>query len=199
MIDVEKLNNTILNLESEVENIRGISRIVGELDRLNNEVGVNHRSAEDALTKLSKAREDLLSAISVYGDSLSNIKEIIVENDKSFDCKIQEIKEENFTFNRELLKSYKNMEHELLTQVQEIRNESKKLYLEFEDILQSKLERNKSDIEVEIRNSSNRIINVSEASMKLNNEELNKRLEKQNVFLFVLIGLAVVGIVLKFV
>ena len=199
MIDVEKLNNTILNLESEVENIRGISRIVGELDRLNNEVGVNHRSAEDALTKLSKAREDLLSAISVYGDSLSNIKEIIVENDKSFDGKIQEIKEENFTFNRELLKSYKNMEHELLTQVQEIRNESKKLYLEFEDILQSKLERNKSDIEVEIRNSSNRIINVSEASMKLNNEELNKRLEKQNVFLFVLIGLAVVGIVLKFV
>lgn len=199
MIDVEKLNNTILNLENEVENIRGISRIVGELDRLNNEVGVNHRSAEDALTKLSKAREDLLSAISVYGDSLTNIKEIIVENDKSFDGKIQEIKEENFTFNRELLKSYKNMEHELLTQVQEIRNESKKLYLELEDILQSKLERNKSDIQVEIRNSASKIIKITDDSMKLYNDETNKKLEKQNVFLFILIGLALVSIVLKFV
>lgn len=199
MIDVEKLNNTILSLESEVENIRGISKIVGELDRLNNEVGVNHRSSEDALTKLSKAREDLLSAISVYGDSLSNIKEIIIENDKTFDSKIQEIKEENYSFNRELLKSYKSMENELLTQVQGIRNESKKLYLEFEDILQSKLERNKSDIQVEIRNSVSKIIKITDDSMKLYSNETNKKLEKQSVFLFILIGLALASIVLKFV
>lgn len=199
MIDVEKLNDTILNLESEVENIKGISRIVGELDRLNNEVGVNHKSAEDAVIKLSRAREDLLSAISVYGDSLSNIKEIIVENDKTFDSKIQEIKEENYSFNRELLKSYKNMENELLTQIQEIRNESKKLYLELEDILQSKLERIKSDLEVEMRRNSSKVIKSNEDTMKIYYEETNKKLEKQNVFLFILMGLSIIAIVLKFV
>lgn len=199
MIDVEKLNTTILDLESEVENIRGISRIVGELDRLNNEVGFNQKSAEEALTKMINARDDLLTAISVYGDSLSNIKEVIIENDKSFDSRIQEIKDENYSFNRELLKSYKDMENQLLTQVQKIRNESKKLYLEFEDILSSKLDRHKSDIEVEIRNSGSKIIKFTEDAMESHNDEMNKKLEKQNVFLFILIGLALISIVLKFV
>lgn len=148
---------------------------------------------------LLKSRDDLLTAISVYGDSLSNIKEVIIDNDKSFDSRIQEIKEENYSFNRELLKSYKDMENQLLTQVQKIRNESKKLYLEFEDILSSKLDRHKSDIEVEIRNSGSKVIRFTEDAMESHNDEMSKKLEKLNVFLFILIGLALISIVLKFV
>ena len=50
------------------------------------------------------------------------------------------------------------MENDLLTQLQNIRNENKKLYLEFDEILSSKLDRNKSDIQVEIRNNSNEVL-----------------------------------------
>lgn len=210
MIDISKLNDTILDLENEVENIKSISKIVGELDRLNNEVNINRKSSEDALSKLSEARDDLLKAIGVYEDSLINIKETIIENDKSIDGRIHEMKDENYSFNRELIKSYKDMENQLLTQVQEIRNESKKLYLEFEDILSSKLDRNKSDIQVEVRNKVGEVMKFVDSIMiskfkslddKMDNDSIliNKKIEKQNILIFVLMALVIINIIIKFI
>ena len=210
MVDVKKLNSTIESLEDEVENIRKISRIVSDLEKLNNDVLTNNESSKDAISKIELIKEDLSTTISTYESFIEDAKRALEEINGTIDSRVSEIQKENLDFNKQLADSYKEMENDLLTQLQNIRNENKKLYLEFDEILSSKLDRNKSDIQVEIRNNSNEVITDIEIKMdskilELENkireysDELNKKAESQRKFLIILTVLSIINIILKFI
>lgn len=210
MVDVKKLNSTIESLEDEVENIRKISRIVSDLEKLNNDVLTNNESSKDAISKIELIKEDLSTTISTYESFIEDAKRALEEINGTIDSRVSEIQKENLDFNKQLADSYKEMENDLLTQLQNIRNENKKLYLEFDEILSSKLDRNKSDIQVEIRNNSNEVITDIEIKMdskilelenkiKEYSDELNKKAESQRKFLIILTVLSIINIILKFI
>lgn len=210
MVDVKKLNSTIESLEDEVENIRKISRIVSDLEKLNNDVLTNNESSKDAISKIELIKEDLSTTISTYESFIEDAKRALEEINGTIDSRVSEIQKENLDFNKQLADSYKEMENDLLTQLQNIKNENKKLYLEFDEILSSKLDRNKSDIQVEIRNNSNEVITDIEIKMdskilelenkiKEYSDELNKKAESQRKFLIILTVLSIINIILKFI
>ncbi len=210
MIDAKKLNDTIISLEDEVENIKKISSIAKDLERISNKAESNQNLYGELLDKSRDTRDGQIKTIARYEQLLNDLKNTIGEENKNFNLKIQEVKEENDSFNKALNKSYCDMENILLTQIQETRNESKRLYLEFEDILGSKLDRTKSDIQVEIREDISKIkddneaivtskINEIKSEVKIYNEEINRKINRSNILLIALIVLSSINIVIRFI
>ncbi len=174
MIDARELNNAIECLESEVQNIKKLSKIIDNIEKLNKDVSLNNESYKDAIERIRK------------------------------------IKNENISFNKELISSYNELENELLTQLQNIRNENKKSHLEFDEILSSRLDRNKSDIQITMHKNNNKVIDdiedkVSSKILELNNnikvynDDLNKKIAKQNKLMIVLIVMFLLNIGLRFI
>jgi DNA repair ATPase RecN len=174
MVDAKKLNDTIEELENEVENIKSISKLVEDIEKVSKDILINKESYDDIVNNLEISKNNL--------NELSN----------SLNVNIQKIQEENMSFNKKMSKNYGELENQLLTQLQGVRIESKKLSLEIDDSLKSRLDKNKSDIELEIRN------NIEEISTQLENENLNKKLKKQDTLLYLVIIFGLINLFLNF-
>jgi hypothetical protein len=113
---------------------------------------------------------------------------------------IKKIQEENISFNKDLSIMYKQLENELISTIHSIDTENKKMYLGFEEIAASKLEKNKSDIQLELRNTSNLLSTDIEQVVKNKTEELkadiNIKIEKINKRLNIQMGIFTVMFIL---
>ena len=169
MVDVEKLNDTIEELENGVENIKKITNLIVEIDKVSDDILINNEAYETVVNDLklsNKKLEDISSTI---------------------DVRILEMQNENMSFNKKMAKKYNLMEDELLNELQAVKIESKRLYLEVIEVLKLKLDKNKLGIEEEVRN------NVEKISTQLKNENLDKKLKKQDILLYVAITIGIIN------
>jgi intracellular sulfur oxidation DsrE/DsrF family protein len=173
MVDAEKLNDTIEELENEVENIKNISQLVKDIEDVSIKILINNEAYENIVNDLEISK--------------NNLKDI---ND-TLEVNIQKIQDENMSFNKKISKNYSELENQLLTQLQGVKIETKKLYLEIDESLKSRLDKNKSDIELEIRN------NTEEISTQLKNENLDKKLKKHEILLYAAIGIGLINLFVK--
>ncbi|NBI06105.1 hypothetical protein [Senegalia massiliensis] len=191
MVDVSKLNKNIESLEEEVTNIKKISDIIRKLDKLNNDIAIKNESYRKLINTIKDLNKDINSSIDKNNQYLSNIK-----------ASIKEINDNNIEFNKELSNLYKGMESDLLSHLQEVKSENKKLYLEFESILNSKVERSSSDTKVEIRNKTDKVINIINGIREENKsyqQEVNKKLKTNEIISIALLVLLIISIIMQFI
>ena len=134
---------------------------------------------DDAVEKLEQQSRDLEEFVRVYKliSSLKTDIELskakIIEHSNSFDEiaeKIQKALDKHF-------ESLLNMENKLLKKVRELYDDNKKYQKELDDTINSKLEKNKSDIEVSVRNEGTQIQRAFETSLKSNFGEMRQELD----------------------
>jgi len=169
MVDVEKLNDTIEELENGVENIKKITNLIVEIDKVSDDILINNEAYETVVNDLKSSKnklEDISSTV---------------------DGRLIEMQNENMSFNKKMAKKYNLMEDELLNELQAVKIESKRLYLEVIKVLKLKLDKNKLDIEEEVRS------NVEKISTQLKNENLDKKLKKQDILLYAAITIVIIN------
>ena len=167
MVDVKKLNSTIKNLENEVDNIRNISEIVSSLEKLNEELSITKKAYKITTNEIKNIKNGMVNAIKTNETFVNEAKEALSIIDKTIDNRVSNIQEENLEFHSELTKDYKKLENDLLSHIQSIRAENNKHYLEVDDMIASKLDGNKSDIRLEIRDNSTEIISEIDNNIEI--------------------------------
>jgi len=169
MVDVEKLNDTIEELENGVENIKKITNLIVEIDKVSDDILINNEAYETVVNDLKSSKKKL--------EDISS----------TVDGRLIEMQNENMSFNKKMAKKYNLMEDELLNELQAVKIESKRLYLEVIKVLKLKLDKNKLDIEEEVRS------NVEKISTQLKNENLDKKLKKQDILLYAAITIIIIN------
>jgi len=169
MVDVEKLNDTIEELENGVENIKKITNLIVEIDKVSDDILINNEAYETVVNDLKSSKKKL--------EDISS----------TVDGRLIEMQNENMSFNKKMAKKYNLMEDELLNELQAVKIESKRLYLEVIKVLKLKLDKNKLDIEEEVRS------NVEKISTQLKNENLDKKLKKQDILLYAAITIVIIN------
>lgn len=203
MIDANKLNETINELEKQTVNIKSIAETHRVLEGILAEFKNNKELHKQSVGELAAMESKLKDTLSTFDNYLKSLQTLIKNIDDGLTDRVKEIKTDNEVFNKKLMDNYIKLENDFFTQIQALSTENKKMYLELENILSSKLERNKSDIEVEIRNQSNetqksveKVIEnkfiTMERELKSTIEALDKKLKTQQL---ILIGALVVGVV----
>lgn len=205
MVDVKKLDSAIESLEYEIDNIKNLSKIVTDIAILNEDVSANNKSSNDVIEELMIIKKELSDTIGTYERFIEDVKQGLERINNTLDSRVFEIQKDNIEFNKSLENSYKEIENDLLTKLQNIRSENKKMYLEFDDLLSSKLDKNKSDIQIEIRNNSKEIIEIIEVKInsrvvELENniikyyDEVSKKAENNKKLLLLLTVIAVINV-----
>ena len=139
----------------------------------------NLEKLDDAVEKLEQQSRDLEEFVRVY-KLISSLKEDIelsqakiIEHSNSFDEIAEKIQNVLDKHSESLL----NMENKLLKKVRELYDDNKKYQKELDDTINSKLEKNKSDIEVAVRNEGTQIQRAFETSLKSNFGEMKQELD----------------------
>lgn len=196
MIDVDRLNNTINELEEQSRNIKSASEVYRELAEVAGEIAATSNQQEDMITKIEKLNEVFSSLKDKNEETLKSISDL--EN---------HIKEE-----------MRNVNAELISGVKMIASENNKLYLEMQQYIDSKNELLKSDIKIELRNLNDRftkdlsehtdflkenfnnmrvILDSINASIAENDKKVEKKFNIVFGLIVVSIIVGVVGIVMK--
>ena len=135
----------------------------------------NLEKLDDAVEKLEQQSRDLEEFVRVY-KLISSLKADIelsqtkiLENNNSFNELAEKIQNVLDKHSESLL----NMENKLLKKVRELYDDNKKYQKELDDTINSKLEKNKSDIEVTVRNEGAQIQRAFETSLKSNFTEMS--------------------------
>ena len=133
------------------------------------------KKLDNTIEQLERQSRDLEEFARIYKliSSLKSDIELsqakIVENNNSFSelaDKIQKVL-------GEYSESLESMENKLLEKVRELYDDNKKYQKELDDTINSKLEKNKSDIEVTVRNEGAQIQRAFETSLKSNFTEMS--------------------------
>ncbi len=149
MIDVDKLNNSISDLEKQSAKLKSIMEVYDKVNKLT-----------DRVTESNDLQKIGIKEITTIGDELGTTAE--KANNQALEL---------IAIGNKITKDFKVFENDFLRDVQKIQSENTKLHIEIQDILTSKLDRYKSDIEVEIRR------NVADAKTEIT-RELSKGLEE---------------------
>lgn len=135
MINVDKLNETINDLEEQSKNIKSVSEFYGELAKVAEEVAVTSSKQQDAAESFIQLESSLLQLRDDNKNSLEGIENL----------------------KKQINKDIENANLELLNGVRLISTENSKLYLEIQKYIDSKNELLKSDFKLELRNLEERI------------------------------------------
>lgn len=210
MIDAMNLDKTINEFEKEVDNIKNISNIVTTLNKVAEEVVSNKQEFKDMTDNLHNVKQELLDKIKTYDKLIDDTMKLLDQVNKTIDSRIKDIQDENMTFNKKIGLDYQNIENDLLSHIQSIRNESNKLLLEYQEVIDGKLDRNKSDLIIQIRDNSKEIIDYINKSINQksesiltqinnNNEAVKKKLKVQKILLIVIMIIGIANIGMKFI
>lgn len=139
----------------------------------------NLEKLDDAVEKLEQQSRDLEEFVRVY-KLISSLKADIelsqtkiLENNNSFNELAEKIQNVLDKHSESLL----SMENKLLKKVRELYDDNKKYQKELDDTINSKLEKNKSDIEVAVRNEGTQIQRAFETSLKSHFGEMKQELD----------------------
>lgn len=159
---------------------------------------------DDTVEKLEQQSRDLEEFVRVF-TLISSLKADIelsrakiLENNNSFNELAEKIQNVLDKYSESLL----DMENKLLKKVRELYDDNKKYQKELDDTINSKLEKNKSDIEVAVRSEGTQIQRAFETSLKSNfgemRQELNGKFEEHSKYVrrntAILIALIVIQI-----
>ena len=139
----------------------------------------NLEKLDKAVEQLERQSKDLEEFVRIYKliSSLKSEIELsqtkIAENNHKF----TELAKEIQTVLAGQSQSLSNMEEKLLAKVRELYDDNKKYQKELDDTINSKLEKNKSDIEVSVRNEGTQIQRAFETSLKSNFGEMRQELD----------------------
>lgn len=168
---------------------------------------------DNAIKELEEQSNDLKEFNKVYSeigklksDISENLRLLKEKNDdfESLSKRIQERLEES-------KKQLENLESELIKKIQELYQDNKNFQKELDSSINSRLEKNKSDIQVEIRNEGTQIQRAFENALISNFNNMESKLKEQftgqskqintlKILLFVVIVIVVglaVGLFLK--
>ncbi|MBX4268505.1 hypothetical protein [Clostridium estertheticum] len=159
MIDVDRLNNTIEELEERSKEMKTASEYYNQLIEISGEVAAT-----------SNSQKNIYEIIEGTSKQLTDIKE---EN-------VQLIKKLNNS-NEKITNDVKKLEDEILKNVQALSSENNKLYSDFQQFLNSKLDLFKSDVQLEIRETSSRLENYMEKDFKKIEQQAKNDLEQNKV------------------
>lgn len=210
MIDVNNLDKTINEFEKEVDNIKNISSIVTNLNKVAKEVVSNKQDFKDITDNLHNVKQELLDKIKTYDKLIDDTMGLLEQVNKTIDSRIKNIQDENLSFNKKLGLDYQNIENDLLSHIQDIRKESNKLLLDYQEVIDGKLDRNKSDLVVQMRDNSKEIIedinkSINQKSesiltqMSKNSEAVKKKLKVQNILLIIIMIIGIANVAVKFI
>ncbi len=171
-----------------------------DLEKLDNAINELHNQSSN-LVEFNKVYAEIGKLKKDISDNLISLE----QNNSTLSSIIQEIKkhlEESF-------KQLEKLESVLNTRIKEIYEDNKKFQKELDSSIFSRLEKHKSDIQLEIRDEGKQIQKVFEFTLtssinllttKINDrfEEQKKRYKKQNVLILVLIFLVLVSIGMYF-
>lgn len=122
-MDAVRLNNTITEIENEAKKLK---------------------STVEIYTEFKKTLEEVSAGIEMYENVESDINKVKVD--------IEESLKRQFDFLDNLDKRVGDIKSGIGEQLELLRQENKNLYKDLEDSMSSKLEKHKSDIQVDIRN-----------------------------------------------
>ena len=134
MIDVDRLNNTITELEEQSKKMKTASEYYEQLMEISEEVAATSNSQKDINIRIGGTVEQLTTLKDENKQLIKGVK----------------------TSNEKVTNDVKNLEDEILKNVQALSSENNKLYSDFQKFLNSKLELFKSDVQLEIRGTVSR-------------------------------------------
>lgn len=166
MIDSEKLNHTIIKFEDEVKELKNVNEMYSKIKDLSDEIKTESGLYRNLFKKLNQMADEVEINLERGNESLAKVHELhnLMRSDFSEDI-------EHITIN-------------LNNEIDGIKKENKKHFLEFEQLLSSKLDRIKSDMELEVRNGNLQITQVLDNKLERKflslEKELKERLQEQN-------------------
>lgn len=161
MIDVDRLNNTITELEEQSEKMKTASEYYKQLMEISVEVAATSNSQKDINESIESTIKELV-----------NLKE---EN--------RGIIEGFENSSKKITKDIEKLEDEILKNVQALSSDNNKLYSDFQQFLNSKLELFKSDVQLEIRGTADRLQSSLEKNLKKIEEQANSNLNENKLAL----------------
>ncbi|AHM63231.1 hypothetical protein D770_24930 [Flammeovirgaceae bacterium 311] len=173
-MDLEKLDNTILELEQNSRELKDFVKVYSEISILKNDLLNNAVQLQESNKALGKVDKELTATLESYTKQLNKIDQLLEK-------RIDELYKDNKGFQKEL-----------------------------DQLIISKLEKHKSDIEVSVRNEGTQIqratenaltskFNSLDAQLKENFREQAKKLKYLETLLYAAIALGIGAIVLRFV
>ncbi|MGQ9855277.1 MAG: hypothetical protein ACUVQF_00920 [Fervidobacterium sp.] len=78
-VDIDKINNTIKELEKEAENIKKISKIISDIERLDKEIKITKDMYSQALDNLNEIGKQLNKLVNKNYELLNEIRLEIAE------------------------------------------------------------------------------------------------------------------------
>jgi len=174
-MDLEKLDNTIKELEEQSNNLKEFNKVYSEIGKLKQEIASN--------LKLLKENNESFGSIS------TEIKAGLVNSEKQLD----------------------KIENGIAKKIQELYNDSKAFQKELDSTIVTRLEKHKSDIQIDLRNEGTQIqrafentlnsnFNAMESKLGVHFANQNKQLSLLKILAFVSIGIGIglaVGLYLK--
>ncbi len=172
-----------------------------DLEKLDNVIKELHNQSNN-LVEFNKVYSEIGK---LKKDIYDNIV-LLEQNNSTLSSVSQEIK----TRLEESYKQIEKLESVLLMRIKEIYDDNKNFQKELDSSIFSRLEKHKSDIQLEIRDEGKQMQRVLESTLtsgfnlmttKIENkfEEQNKQYKKQNILIFVLILLTLVSIGIQFI
>lgn len=175
MADLEKLANTIKELEEQSNNLKEFNKVYSEIRKLKQDIADN------------------LTLLKENNDGFETISERIQSRLEKSEKQIEKL------------------ESELLKKIQELYQDNKNFQKELDASLITRLDKHKSDIQVEIRNEGTQIqrafetslntnFNSMESKLKENFYQQTKQLNTLKILMFVMIGIGIgfaIGLFLK--
>lgn len=128
MINVSKLNNTIDDLENQVINIKKISKVANQLEKLSDEVMINNNSYNKVIEELGKIKIEIGKIIDDYNVSKVKHQENMDTFNKELLSKVDNIGSSNTKFYEEISNVNKSFKNDLI-------HISKELDLKIEDTI----------------------------------------------------------------
>ncbi len=175
MADLEKLDNTIKELETQSNDLKEFNKVYSEVGKLK--------------------------------DGISNSLTLLKDNNDGFSTISKEVKSRL----EESKKQIESLENKLVKKIQELYQDNKNFQKELDASLITRLDKHKSDIQVEVRNEGDQIqrgfettLNSNFNSMESKLKELfdvqSKQLNIIKILMFVVIGIGIglaIGLYLK--
>jgi len=139
----------------------------------------NLKKLDNTIEQLERQSRDLEEFARIYKlisslkSDIESSQAKIVENNDSFSELVDKIQK----VLGEYSESLESMENKLLEKVRELYDDNKKYQKDLDGTINSKLEKNKSDIEVTVRNEGAQIQRAFETSLKSNFTEMSRAID----------------------
>lgn len=177
MLGVEKLNESIDELENQLSNIKSISEMYKQLEIVKDEICSDKEMHVKSVTEIVGLKGNMEKELGSYEEYLEEIRKI---NDK-------------------LLSSYNSFGNDFINHMQSLSSENNRLYLEFQQILNSKLDRTKSDLELSIRELGNGVNKAIDEKVTNALETQSKRINLAIIFGAVSSAVSLIAVIIMII